>query len=603
MTYLDETTQQIKASPIRAGYNAVSVRTASLSEEGILTLTLADSASMNIALSYLEKAPADLTVRLRELNGKLEWAPAAEESWQVLCASKVAKSVNILSLLCDATGYGAVTAPAEGGVTFVIAGNDIGVRARNWVREGYDHLTRLELHASGNNNNMMIKRFDEIPSTQEDSSIAVSTSTVFKYAGDEIPAINVNGTYIAAAHGYYLISAVPNTAGLCEDDIGAIFTRTSDNQQYTLVKVPSGTLWFCPFDEEAMKTGDFGKYAFGSRGLLKSGDVLTTKNNLTKKGNLTVSADAELKQFYIATNHVVQAAFLDGTVEVDLTKNGTYHADYVDFYERYDVIYLPTMLLYLQDNFGYNTNDDHHNDRIEDSYLTYTLTHRFHKNGSYTVYQRVEINADLRDVHYFGVMSGPLPDEQYIYAPGSTNVGTPQKQVNETVEALGDWRIRSYYHFTDAIGTKGFNVGYYPYFGIATDEEREAALGKKAGVAAGQWWNTRKMYPYLFMNQNMSAGDEISFIGYHVTTVKLDDEFFAVSWYFVGDDIYLSLHTDCAVAEKTVKLPNSDYLVGMTVTVDEASDSFHVLSDTITEEGITVETTGAGYVTVKLTRP
>ena len=61
------------------------------------------------------------------------------------------------------------------------------------------------------------------------------------------------------------------------------------------------------------------------------------------------------------------------------------------------------------------------------------------------------------------------------------------------------------------------------------------------------------------------------------------------------------MHTDKAVAERTVALPNAEYLVGLSITVDEASDGFTVISDTVTADGITVSTTGAGYVTLKLT--
>jgi hypothetical protein len=604
MTFEDNTKSNLGTAPVREGYNSVECIAYSLAD-GILTLTLRDSAAINIANEFLEQAPAPLTVRIREMGGNLEWATAEGDTWQVFSPAKPASgTASILTRLCEATEYGKTTPPTEDSMIFVISGNTLRLRARCWVEPGLDFCTNLELHSAATNLNFMFQRFDVIPASTAENSVSCSGDTIFKAASDEIPSININGTYISARHGYYLISAVPNAARLTEEDIGAVFTRESDNQRYVLVKLSGNNLWFCPFDDKAMETGDFGDYAFGTKGLLKNGDSLTANITLSNKTRaISVTADATLNQFYVATNHAEQHAYLNGTVEVDLAKDGIYHAEFVDFYEAYDVIYLPTMLKALMDNVGWNTHDSHHDDARADAYLSYIHTHRFHKNGSYTVYQTVEIKQSLRNVHYYGVMSMSFPqDSHYVYAPGSTNVGTPTPQTNTTVEALGDWHIRSYYQLTDEEGTRGINVGYYPYFGIATDEEREAALGNKAGVSAGQWWSSRKMYPYLFMNQDMEAGDEIPFIGYHVPTVKLDDEFFAVSWYFVGDEIYLSLHTDKAVGRKFVALPNSEYLVGLTVTVDEISEGVTVHSTEITAAGIEIETAGAGYVTVKLTK-
>ncbi len=606
MTFEDNTKSNLGTAPVREGYNSVECVAYSLAD-GILTLTLRDSAAVNIANEFLEQAPAPLTVRIREMDGSLEWAPAEGDAWQVFSPVKPATgAASILTRLTEATEYGKVTLPTEESMIFVISGNTLRFRARSWVEPGKDFCTNAELHSAASNGNFMFRRFDVIPSSTEAGSVAATGDTLFKSADDEIPSINMNSTYISARHGYYLISAVPNAARLTEEDIGAVFTRVSDGQRYVLVKlVGESELWFCPFDDEAMASGDFGKYAFGSNGLLAAGDELTASSSLSSgTRKLSVTKNATLSQFYIATNHAEQHAYLNGTVEVDLTKDGIYRAEFVDLYEAYDVIYLPTMLRHLMDNVGWNTNDTHHDESIADAYLSYIHTHRFHKNGSYTVYQTVEIKQSLRNVHYYGVMSMPFTgSSHYVYAPGSTNVGTPTQQTDTAVEAEGDTTIRSFYQLTDPIGTKGINVGYYPHFGIATDEERPAALGNRNGVAAGQWYGSRKMYPYLFMNQDMAAGDEISFIGYHVPTVKLDDDFFAVDWYFVGDDIYLSLHTDRAVGRKFVALPNSDYLLGLTVTVDEASEGVTVHSTAITEAGIEIETAGAGYVTVKLSRP
>ena len=606
LTYEDNTMQYIETSlGIRPGYNSLTYTYAMDEATGILTLTLSDAAATNIANRQLGTVTPTV-VRLRENAGWLEWAPAAEDAWQQLCRTDDGET-KILAALAAAAEVGKHPGTIEGGgVTFVIAGNSLRFRAHNWVHEGYDIVTDAELHSASSNGNFMQVAIREISATLPKDSMAAGT--FFKGASDEIPAISINGTYIAARHGTYCISAVPNTGlgTLTERDIGKVFTRESDGQRYVLVKLPAGSVWFCPFDDAAMETGDFTPFCYPKKGFLYEGDVLSYD---TAK-RFTVLETAVQHQFYVATNHCEQHAYLNGNIEVDLTKDGVYTAEFVDFYETYDVIYLPAVLQYLMDNVGETdengnyilSNEAHHAEILEESYLTFTLTHRFHRNGSFTVYQSVEVKKPISNIHYYGVMSMPFSGtSHYVYAPGSTNLGTPTLQTNETVEAEGSTDIRSYYQLTTPDGEKGMNVGYYPYFGVATDENRPDAIAGFKG-AVGQWFSSRKMYPYLFEADTMQVGETIDFIGYHVPTVKIDDDFFAINWYFVGDEIYLTLHTDKAVAEKTVALPNSDYLTGLAVTVIEASDSFSVYSATVDEDGIRVSTDGAGYCTVKLTK-
>ena len=582
-----------------AGRNGVTYAYSFDKASGVLSLTLFDAVQKNIALSHLGiELPASVTVMIRESNKNLEWAYEGRDDWAVLCKANDTKAAP-LAAICEATGFAATDAETGTGVTFVISGNNLRFRARNWQNAGYDICTDAYLH-SPSVDIFMQRALYEIPSTTPTDSMA--TGTKFKDASDEIPAINLNGTYIASYHGYYLISNVPNSAGLTEDDIGRVFTRTSDKQQYVLVKVPDGTAWFCPFDDEAMASGDFRSYGFPAKGLMKAGDILSYTNDSGRSKTITVSQDATQTQLRPAVNGVEQHAYLNGTVEVDLTKDGVYDADFVDFYETYNVLYLPAVLNFLMDNIGDNTNASTTDEGLTDYYLSYNQTHRFHNNGSYTAYQTITFHTTVSTVHYYGVMSGSFGGtEQYVYAPGSENCGTPtlHEKSTKSFYATGDYTIRSFYHVPDADYSKGMNVGYYPYFGTAKDEIREELMDRFGSV--GEWYTSMKMYPHLFIANEVSAGDTISFIGYHVPTTRFDEDFFAIDWYFVGDEIYLSMHTENAVAERTVSIPNADYLVGLSISIEEASESFTVVSDSVTADGITVSTTGAGYVTLKLT--
>ena len=601
ITFEDGTMNNLGVISVREGYNSAEVTAYSLDKAtGILTVTLCDSSAENIANAILKKVPEPVTLRLRECAGNLEWASADAEDWQVLCTKGASK---VLEKLATAADIGKTEAPSGNGVIFSIVGNDLRFRATGWLREGMDIYTQAYLHSPGNNGNFMQEGIYEISSTAPKDSTAKGTS--FKAAGDEIPAINLNGTWIGAAHGYNIIAKIPNT-DKTEDDIGSVWQLAS-GQRFVLVRIVSGMLWLCPFDDGSMEDGNFAEYTFQS--LISKGDVLTHVETDYGGAENTVAITAGADnptgdmQFYVSTNHVTQRAFLNGCIEVDLGSDGVYEAEYVDFYESYDIIYLPTVLEHLMENVGKNDNDSCHDESLDVSYIRFSQTHRFHKNGSYTAYVENTVLHKIQNVQYYGVMSYPFStpnNDHYLYAPGSTNAAAPVYQTNETFYVTGDPTVvRSYFQLTDLAGTKSMNVGYYPYFGAATDEARPNSLANAHVGRVGMWYQSRKMYPYCFLQKEMDVGDKISFIGYHIPAIPIDDDFFVINWYFVDDEIFLSFHTDKAVDEKTIALP--DYMVGMIATVDQKSESFTLHSSAISEAGITVSTTEAGYASIRLT--
>ena len=106
------------------------------------------------------------------------------------------------------------------------------------------------------------------------------------------------------------------------------------------------------------------------------------------------------------------------------------------------------------------------------------------------------------------------------------------------------------------------------------------------------------MYPYFISNCNLEAGTEISFIAYRIPSYTLDSDFTAINWYWVGDDIYLSLHTDSPVNKTVTVLP--EYMNGMTVEVIEGSETFDIKSTTIENGSISVQSSAEGYALIKL---
>ena len=105
------------------------------------------------------------------------------------------------------------------------------------------------------------------------------------------------------------------------------------------------------------------------------------------------------------------------------------------------------------------------------------------------------------------------------------------------------------------------------------------------------------MYPRLIANCNLEAGTTITCVAYRLPSYVMDDDFTAINWYWIGDDIYLSLHTDVALDKTVTVLP--EYMEGMTVEVIEGSDTFMVNSESV-NGGLSVTSTDAGYAIIKL---
>ena len=156
--------------------------------------------------------------------------------------------------------------------------------------------------------------------------------------------------------------------------------------------------------------------------------------------------------------------------------------------------------------------------------------------------------------------------------------------------------------FRSATGTKAINLGFNPLYGTAVNDVRKEYIGGDGNSNLAFFYqNSYKMYPRLVANVSVTAGTEITCIAYRLPSEATDPDFTAINWYWIGDDIYLSIHTDHAVAERTVTLP--EYMNGMIGEIIEGSESFTLVNEEISDNAITIATDGAGYAIIKLTKP
>ncbi|MBO7293316.1 MAG: hypothetical protein J6V07_05220, partial [Clostridia bacterium] len=420
--YEDGKKQFLGTAPVREGYNSVSVTHTFDAATGILTLTLVDNTARNAASDILSLPKTSMTVRLREAGGNLEWAPLLEDNWTVLCPYKFTGGDTALVRLCAATGFGKHEAALGEGVILVIEGDKFRVRSRGW-KTGTDFVIDGSLQGGGNS----IFNFDvlgEISASAPMGSVSRGNDVAyktFKNAQDDVAPIQMNGTYIAAVHGYNIVSVVPNSFGLTLADIGTVYRRSSDGQQYMLIKLPGynaatgggGDAWFCPFDSDSMANGNFGKYTYvtSNKSSLKAGNTITREGS---NSSLTIAANATEGQIRRAVNHLVQYGYLNGTTEIDLTRNGAYEAEFIDIYEEYNVLYLPAVLKHLQKNVGRNNNESHYSEEITDYYFSHRNTFRFHKNGSCVIYSTYDFKKDINLSYIGGSQSVPFATH-YVY--------------------------------------------------------------------------------------------------------------------------------------------------------------------------------------------
>ncbi len=613
-----------KYSPVTAGngYNGAHYLSCEFDEtDRVVTLTVLDNLARNQAAIQLNAPlPEALTVYLRENDGNLEYAKERNGSYTVLAShlkDKTAAGVPLMSAMLRELDYGKQENHSEQeGMVLVVRKPEEGkesrrmqlrFRAREWPGAGQDLYTAATLGGSSNGF-FNIDGLYEIPSATEKDSF--SDGNPFKYCGDDITPININGTYIGANHGYNLIQCLPQDAsyGLTEADIGRVFRPEGiEGRQYVLVRVNAYTkelrsnmLWFCPYDDAAMKDGNFGKFCNknfkiekGTKLISDDGEITVTTLSETCPGY-----GAGLVQFYTALNHVKQHAFLDGKYEIDLFKVATYEAEFIDFYEEYDVLYLPAVLRHLMDNVGKNKEMSHCSDELTESYVTFRISYRFHKNGATVLYSDYDFHKDVSLSLIGGVQSGSFSEkDHYIYLPGSAGDYKAPKLQTEG-QSIDFNRMEngkpqsSCFQMTDANGAKAMNLGFNTVYGDGTPGKRDPYLKNGCGF----YYTSYKMYPYFISGGKLKAGDHFSFIGYRLPSVPYDEDFIAVNWYWVGDEIFLSLHTVKAV-DKTVSLP--DYMNSMTAEIVEGSGM--TVGASVTGNGLAATSAGAGYAIIRLT--
>ena len=441
--------------------------------------------------------------------------------------------------------------------------NDIGVRA---VLNG------------SKSNSFNLSGYYTIPKETEMSDI--NTGTVFKNAGDDITPLYFANTYIGANHGIARVykATFASSHGLTEANIGETWNISSD-KDCMILQVPSNT--------EIV----IGKPKNDVTGF--DGINVATVTSLTKNGVTLTPSNVAGTQLWPAENHI-SVKVVDEKGE-EISENGVYNGMYFDVVESYDLPYIPSVTAHLAANIGNNNNNSVADESITDKYCTVNIIYRFTERGAITVYQTVDFDKTLTSVRAGFVQSASIG--QYFAVPG-TNYNIVSKQSGAVDLSNDIWTDQEcppdrFYQFNDEAQTAGMCIGYCSEYGNADPSVR------KNQTNAGRYETSYKVYPYVQHDGAVDNTTSITAISYRTPLNQYDSDIPAVSWYYVGDDIYLLIDVQKSV-NKYLKLP--DYMNGRKAEVLKSFGNITIPHPFVVDKGFKVITDSYGSAVIKLTK-
>ena len=407
----------------------------------------------------------------------------------------------------------------------------------------------------------------------ENTKTAYTSASVYKKAGDEIPAMSINGNFVGSNHGNPNYTQVDCVHSLDETYIGTVWTDP-DNYEYTLVNVLSASLVFGTLDENDQ--------------LVKRSPASLTYEEITITPTATRSyqlrRSAINKKYTIVNDSGSDASLGGGGNNIIVT-------------EDYDINDQSAGLVYLQQNVGNNTNDSYFDDGQSTLLAHITNTFIFNRNGSITVYGSLIAKKSFVDDRIFGCMSlnfsvGNIGSDN-LYVPNSSNCKTIKSYVGNADDftvGKDDSEImhHRYYQLSDnhhAHFLHILNMGCY------NNAERKT-ISRPAYNSS----SANKFYCNITGSKNMNAGDVLSW-GYGRGPFKYSSDQTVLCWFDYNNGYILSMdwHNDYS---GLVELPY--YMAGKSIEILEKSDSVTVTDSIITNVGVQVSCNDYGYVVMYL---
>lgn len=410
-----------------------------------------------------------------------------------------------------------------------------------------------------------------IPSNTEISSTksACTSSRRYKAAGDEIPAMSINGVFVGSNHGDPRYTKVTCTHTLDESFIGTQWTD-NNNKNATLVNVLSDSLIFGYLDSS-------------NQLVIESPTSLTYQSYqilATSTGSYQLRRSAINKKYTITNDNGEDISSGGGGNNVIIT-------------EEYDINDQSKGLFYLQQNVGNNTNTSYCDDNQLPVLGHITNTFIFNRNGSITCYGTLEAKETIVDDKIYGAMSMNFSTQNIgsdsLYVPNSSNC----KEIKHYIGSSDGFTIlkddseimhHRYYQLSDN------NHGHFLH--VLDMGCYDNTYRKTLPSAA---WNSavaNKFYLNLTGSKTLSPGDTLSW-GYGRGPFKYYNNITNLSWfdYRNGYIVTIDFHNNYS---GNVKLPY--YMAGKEIEILEKTDSITLQDIIVTNVGLRLSCTTYGYV-------
>lgn len=473
-----------------------------------------------------------------------------------------------------------------------IQDNKVYVRAKCFMSDKDMVWSLSKVNESGGNKYFNIDSICTCPSTTNDEDLS-SSLTSWKGCSDDICPPNINGTYIAANHGFNCVDKITSTDhGKTESDIGSVW-KDSNNKTYVLTHIyDENTLGFIMFNDTNMQNGCM------SYGNPTVGTNLTHSSEATDTSDVAVEARAATQMWQCFNNYSIRL-LVDGE-EIDITKNNIFSGDRVEIITQYNVIYIPAMLTYLRNNVGSNTVDSQHSDNISDFYMTMYINYQFNKNGSVSTYSSFYMNKDTT-IGYIGLVQSQLiSSTPYTYLPDTSyktltlHDGSITQSFTKDIWDSTEKVPYRYYQFSDNTADKGIALVYDRSIGWGENTKRLAHCSQ-----AGMFYTSKKMYPAFIAGGSLTAGQYFDGMAARVPLYKYDEDLTSVGWYWCNNDIILMIDTHNAV-DKDIILPN--YMNNMHIEVLDKTDTCTFGQTYIFSNKLRFQSTDYGYVVLRLSQ-
>lgn len=492
------------------------------------------------------------------------------------------------------------------GVTVIKSGDDVFIRTA-WDAT-YDLVERLVIDNLNANRCVEFYSLGLIPKGTDDSLVAGTTPTSLKNCEDDIAPANYNGTYIGANHGASQIYEITATShGKTVVDVGSEWVDSASRKFYILKIVDTNKLWIISENLSATDVWSFGAV---------TGATLTHSANATHTGTITIGSSV-LSQLIPAVKNHTRKLYLNGKTEI--TTDGVYKGEFFEVINSYDISDVPSLLDYVVSQVGSATQPSFTDSSIAVSSRV-SISYKFHANGSCTVYQSFMPKKTV-NMGYLGFIQGmaitpPSGGTLHEYVPQvspfSIGGNSYDLAAVQDITSLSDSLELTAARWADANnppsrfvqfaktsgGAKsnnfGFTLGYCTDVGIGVPATR-----KDLAASAGFIYTSKKQYPKLITGGSTDYPDSLIPANTLIDAVcfrcpinyNYDTDATNISWYYVGDTIYLMLdyHTN---VNKMVALPTE--MSGRAVTVLEKSANMTIGSSFVSPDGIHIAVTG-GY--------